>query len=491
MVEGGNGDIGRESGSLVEKSTEINQKKEQEENEEIEKEKPTIKAMSTKLKVLLAGLCISRYFYYTAYSMIAPFFPDEAIRHGVSDTVIGFIFSSYAATCVILSPLSGRLVPKLGARFAYLFGMFGAGLTTLSYGFLDKVAPDEYELFTALAFIIRIAEASFCIISINASMAIIFHQYPVHMQGFVLGITMMFFGAGLTSGPLIGGILYDVGGYELPFYVIGACIMLTVPLNYFVVDKEIDALKEQGSIVELFKTAPGIVIPSIARMNTGIVNSFVLPILSLYLTSTYAIQSKTLEGFIFSILTFGYGVGSPVWGWLGDKPRLLRWSILAGLILVTVSVFFMGPCPWFHIPPYLWLLCVTLFLTGFGTAVGVIIMVDLMEKAKSSGMEDNLALGAMVSGVYYCVYFIGTAIGPILGGVFYELYGFAWTTTAAGFISILTCLLYGGFMVRETHLARKRQEYSDLEKNGVQLSEFPANNEKIPLSQSYPQYTQN
>ncbi|XP_002734300.1 uncharacterized protein LOC100366656, partial [Saccoglossus kowalevskii] len=65
--------------------------------------------MSRKLNVLLAGLCLSRFLYYAAFSMIAPFFPDEAAEHGVNDLVNGLIFSSYSITAVIVSPLCGRL----------------------------------------------------------------------------------------------------------------------------------------------------------------------------------------------------------------------------------------------------------------------------------------------------------------------------------------------------------------------------------------------
>ncbi|XP_077998637.1 MFS-type transporter SLC18B1-like [Glandiceps talaboti] len=445
--------------------------------------------MSLKLKVLLAGLCTSYFFYYTAFSMIAPFFPDEAERHSVREGIIGFIFSSYSFTAIVLSSLSGRIIPKIGARSGYLFGMFGAGFTTLAYGFLDKIDDEKTNLFIVMASVVRIFEAAFCILSINSSVAIIFHQYPRSVQGKVLGMTNMFFGAGLTSGPLLGGILFDVGGYGLPFYVVGAGILLTVPFSYWVVDKNIDTDRQEASMFKLFKNAPGITIPALVRVVTGIVHAFIMPILALYLTSEFLVESKTLQGLLFSILTVGYGIGSPVWGWLGDKQGLLRWSILVGILLVTFPVFLMGPCPWFHITPTLWLLGTSLFFTGAGVAVGVIIMVDIMEKAKSSGMEDNMALGAMVSGVYYSAYFIGTATGPIVGGILYQMWGFGWTTTAVAFLCLLTCFVYSGFMARESCLERQRAQYSDLEKSNREMKNV-SSDEKKPLSTSYPQYTE-
>uniref|UniRef100_A0ABM0LYK3 MFS-type transporter SLC18B1-like n=1 Tax=Saccoglossus kowalevskii TaxID=10224 RepID=A0ABM0LYK3_SACKO len=338
---------------------------------------------------------------------------------------------------------------------------------------LDEIPNDKTTAFTFWAFVIRIFEAFFSVVSVNASTAIIFHSYPLSVQSTIMGITNMFFGAGLTAGPLLGGILYDLGGYKLPFFVIGALILLSVPLNCFVVDKNIDTIRETSSVVEMFKTAPGVCFPAMARMTTGIVNSFILPILSSYLTT----------------------------------QGLLRWAILIGLIGISIDCFFLGPCPWFDIPNYLWLLALTLFLIGFGAAVGVIVIVDIMEKCKSNGMEETLALGALVSGVYYCAYFLGTAIGPILGGAFYALWGWGWTTTAAGFICILTSLIYAAYMIHETIREKRRKAYGDLEGQEAITKEFELNNdfgdengklnyglndenEKVPISKAYPHYTE-
>ncbi|XP_070559959.1 MFS-type transporter SLC18B1-like [Ptychodera flava] len=370
--------------------------------------------------------------------------------------------------------------------------MFGASFTTISYGFLDKIDYEETELFIALACIIRIAEASMSILSVNSSITIIFHQFPTSVHSKVFGTTNMFLGVGLTSGPLLGGFLYDIGGYGLPFYVVGCCLLVTVPISYCVVDKDIDSSttkRETSSVITLLRKAPGILVPTFVRTITGFVNSFVMPILAIYLTTQFMIESKTIEGVMFSLMTVGYGIGSLMWAWIvGNKQKCLRWTIMAGLIVFTVPVFFMGPCPWFQITPTIWLLGLTLFLVGIGVSVGVIVMVDIMNKAKSSGMEKNLSLGAMVSGIYYTAFFIGTTLGPILGGLFYQFYGFGWTTTIVGFICVGTCIIYAAYATRESVLNETSLDGEDIEINeSTQLKDEAS--EKIPLSEHFPQYT--
>ena len=43
-----------------------------------------------------------------------------------------------------------------------------------------------------------------------------------------------FFGLGLIFGPSIGGILYQVGGYTLPFVVLGSILICVACVTFFV-----------------------------------------------------------------------------------------------------------------------------------------------------------------------------------------------------------------------------------------------------------------
>lgn len=46
-------------------------------------------------------------------SILAPFFPNEAAEKGMSDTMVGFVFSFYALVMFLTSPIFGKLVSLL------------------------------------------------------------------------------------------------------------------------------------------------------------------------------------------------------------------------------------------------------------------------------------------------------------------------------------------------------------------------------------------
>lgn len=46
-----------------------------------------------------------------------------------------------------------------------------------------------------------------------------------------------FFGLGMIVGPTVGGALYQLGGYTLPFAVMGSCLFTSAIMTAFVLPK--------------------------------------------------------------------------------------------------------------------------------------------------------------------------------------------------------------------------------------------------------------
>ena len=46
-----------------------------------------------------------------------------------------------------------------------------------------------------------------------------------------------FAGLGYTAGPVIGGLLYEYGGFQLPFFVLGFLLILATFLSYYLIEK--------------------------------------------------------------------------------------------------------------------------------------------------------------------------------------------------------------------------------------------------------------
>lgn len=46
-----------------------------------------------------------------------------------------------------------------------------------------------------------------------------------------------FAGLGYTAGPVIGGVLYEYGGFQLPFLTLGILLLIATGFSYFLIEE--------------------------------------------------------------------------------------------------------------------------------------------------------------------------------------------------------------------------------------------------------------
>ena len=68
--------------------------------------------------------------------------------------------------------------------------------------------------------------SAFC----TASFTILAYEFSGNVA-VVFGTLESFVGLGMTVGPAFGGFLHSVGGFRLPFFVVGGMMLLCIPLN--------------------------------------------------------------------------------------------------------------------------------------------------------------------------------------------------------------------------------------------------------------------
>ena len=127
-------------------------------------------------KSSLICLSIVSFTSMLSMSLIAPFFPLEASMKGMRETVYGFVFSVYALVIMIVSPISGKLIPIIGPKFMLISGVFVCGVANILFGLLDQI--NDLPTFTAYCFIVRIFEALGAAAFSNASYTIIMQIFP-------------------------------------------------------------------------------------------------------------------------------------------------------------------------------------------------------------------------------------------------------------------------------------------------------------------------
>lgn len=389
---------------------------------------------------------------------MAPFFPRQASQKGMSETVSGLVFSFYALVMFVSSPLFGKILPRVGAKFLFMSGMFVAGSCNLLFGMLAYI--ENFPTFTAYCFMVRGMEALGASAYATASYVFVVDIFPENI-GSVLGILETFVGLGMSIGPALGGILFSVGGFGLPFYTLGVLMVTIVPVNLCLLPSG-DACnmeKKTGSLLELIQV-PSVIMISLVIVVISNIWGFLDPTLEPHLRE-FQLSPEHI-GLIFLLFSALYGIFSPIWGCLADRCNN-PWSMMVwGLLICTVGLLLLGPSP---LLPFLtntiWLNLVALSILGISVALTLLPTFQaVLECAIEGGCGDDLSTYSLVAGVWSCMYSLGEVIGPSVGGVLLEYYGFPICSTVMACVTFVLALVTLVFFVMKETTSQSHGEES-------------------------------
>nr|CAD7204864.1 unnamed protein product [Timema douglasi] len=171
-------------------------------------------------------------------SLQAPFYPPELVLHGLSmfqaeskgatATEYGFVFGVFELVSFICSPLIGKYVNVIGPKFLLKSGLFVAGICSMLFGFLHFA--EGHAEFIGLSFAIRIVESVGASAATTAAFSITAAVFPDCVATTFVSSNRatleVFYGLGYIVGPMIGGLLFSLGGFALPFLVVGCVLLL-------------------------------------------------------------------------------------------------------------------------------------------------------------------------------------------------------------------------------------------------------------------------
>ncbi|XP_014681777.1 PREDICTED: MFS-type transporter SLC18B1-like [Priapulus caudatus] len=426
-------------------------------------------SMDRTAKLTLLSLAVVDFTAYLSMSIIAPFFPKTANEKGMSDTVSGFVFGIYALVMFLGCPIIGMLLPRIGPKFVFLSGMFVTGICNVLFGLL-VYAHDGFE-FTVLCFIVRIFEALGAAGFTTATYAIIIDIYPDNI-GTVFGVLETFVGLGMMVGPAIGGVLYKVGGFILPFSVVGGFIIFVCwPLNAWLLPSYDEKCNPAppSDMLKLLKI-PSVLLVCISISAGAAVWGFLDPILEPQLRK-FDIGPEYL-GLIFMVIATSYALFSPVWGYVADRMDNTKGLIIAGLLIMMVALLFLGPSPLIpFLPDTLWLVIASLAVLGMANSLALIpTFENILDAAEIAGLEDNLSTYGLLAALWATAYSLGEFIGPTAGGALYESIGFEWGTTAVACFLLVLAVVFIVLCVTEWVREKSKKE-----------QQLPVVSEKTPL----------
>ncbi|XP_042859974.1 MFS-type transporter SLC18B1-like [Penaeus japonicus] len=360
-------------------------------------------------------------------SLQAPFYPMMAESKGATPTEYGFVFGIFELTVFIVCPIYGTYLNKIGPKFMFNAGIFTTATTCILFGFLDRI--NDTRAFVGFSFVIRIVEAMGNSGFLTASFSIIAKEFPENV-GATFASLETCFGLGLIVGPTMGGALFELGGFTLPFITLGGMLLGAASLTYCILPAHSPDAKGEseanGSMISLVR------IPSVALVTYAIIAASA----SIgFVQATLEPHLRPLElspfqlGLMFVLNGATYSLFAPLWGWLCDKHVNPRAVVILGGLVTTAAFIILGPAPFLPIPNTLPLCIFALVLhgTGFGAEL-VATFTSAHKDAVANGFPDDIGTYGLVAGLWTSAFALGAFVGPSVAGILFDWCGFAWAT---------------------------------------------------------------
>jgi DHA1 family tetracycline resistance protein-like MFS transporter len=152
------------------------------------------------------------------FSILIPLLPYFVKHFGVGDIVVGFLFTAFALTQFIGSPLWGNLSDRIGRKKVLIISQIGATIGWAMLGFAPTII---------WVFIARIVEG-LSGGNISVTKAYVADLVEPEKRGRAFGYIGATFSGGLIFGPAVGGFLVDRYGFSAPFWAAASLQVVTL-----------------------------------------------------------------------------------------------------------------------------------------------------------------------------------------------------------------------------------------------------------------------
>lgn len=359
-----------------------------------------------------------------SYTMLIPFLPVYLTHElGVDPSSVniwsGIVFSSTFAVSAIMAPIWGRMADRRGKRLMAIRASF---LLAISY-FLGGIVTTPLELTFMRMF------QGFAAGLWPMELAIMTTYAPPKKMGICLGIMQGGLTAGGVIGPLFGGLLAEVFGMRMSFFLAAAALFLNFLVLLFFVKEPPDSLAAEPAPGHPETSGSGLWRNPLIRdmllfgVFVQMVILIVQPVLTTYITELAGNLDNVIfvAGLVFSLSGFASAISAPLWGRFGQHQgfhKSLTYALtLAGIFSIIQSL-----------PRDLYLFaasqfCVGLFFSGIYPSINAILAQNTDSHTKGR-----------VFGLLFSAQQIGSMAGPLLGGLIATFCGMHYVFIAAGLI---------------------------------------------------------
>ncbi|MCJ8008672.1 multidrug efflux MFS transporter NorA [Lederbergia wuyishanensis] len=349
------------------------------------------------LAIVLTNLFIA----FLGIGLVIPVLPTIMNELHLSGSVVGYMVAAFAFTQLIVSPIAGRWVDRFGRKIMIIIGLIIFGVSELLFGIGKTVE---------VLFISRMLGGVSAAFIMPAVTAFIADVTTIQTRSKALGYMSAAISTGFIIGPGIGGFLAGLGT-RVPFFFAAALALFAAILSIITLHEP--ERKVENGVVAGQKTgikrifAPMYFIAFVIIFITSFGLAAFESLFSLFADHKFGFTPKDI-----AIMITGGGIVGAVFQvvffdrfmkWIGEI-HLIRYSLILSTVLVFLITF---------VSSYYTILLVT---------ITVFVGFDLMRPAITtylSRIAENEQ--GFVAGMNSMFTSIGNVIGPLIGGVLFDL----------------------------------------------------------------------
>ena len=437
------------------------------ESEKITQELPNLNVKGKHMKLLMGmsnGLIIS------SISLTYLFFPPLAHSRGISQFIIGLIFSTELFISFLVSLFLAKKLYIVGKKRVLLAGYILMSISMFIFAMINFI--ENVWIFLSVALFSRLIGGLAVVCGLNVILSYVPQLFPNDEVEETIGLMESASGMGYLIGPLIGSILYISGNYNVPFIAFAIAIVILAPFLLKNLPAD-DNYKPADGKLHLYKAVSNFKIISILL---GILYSgFNVTYLETSLTNHYMLDFNIAPkyiGFVSATPVFISIIGNILFGkipkWIDRKLFLFL-----GILGFSIANLFIGPSKVIPFPNSAYLSIFGVFLIGlFYPLILIPTIIELINEIEDSGIESNpKAINDISSCLYNGFSSLGSSIGPIFGGYLQNNISFRHSYeifSGIGIIILTFFILKSGFI---ESAKRGFKSNRNLEEEGIKKSE--------------------
>ena len=393
-------------------------------------------------KRTLVTLLLALFIASLGVGIIAPIMPIYAMDLGATGVTLGLMIAAFSISRGALQPVVGNLSDRRGRKRFLVAGLSIYAVMGLTYTLATSV---EHLI------LIRLFHGVGSAMIVPIVMAYIGDLTPQGQEGKYMGMLNIALFAGISGGPILGGVFWDTIGINPAFYAMSALTAASLVLILTLLppqrsDREIQSTP--GLLTTLRRMlhnsrVVGMLLPRIGTMIVMVPSLGFLPILMHKLMGATGMEIGIVIA-ARTIVTAGLQIP---FGRIADRHNKVA-LILTGSLIASAGVFVMP-----FATDFLQLVWLSVFI-GIGEAL---IWPTLGAIAVEEGHQ--YGQGSMM-GVFNMAMSLGILIGSLVAGSFMDLIGLEYVFYVVSIILVVSAVA-GGLLIARRGPARKEGVSTD------------------------------